>query len=276
MTRQESIIWAAGFLEGEGFFTVKRSKQQLKRGDLVAVYTSYVIGASQVNTEPLLRLQEIFGGRIHPRTKVNTDGVPHRPWSSWELSNRESVLETTRLIAKYLSDDRRQRIPWLAEALHNAPAPAVSASTESTPLPDETEGPFRLYRLCLCDDCGGSGKQRNWADHSEKRRCPGCRGEGRSLELVATATDPESVGVALVTLAREGEWEECPIGLLYRPEGKTGTWLVRPWLPSARNLSDAGRTLASARHRDIISRSDPKHPDWHSVHADLYDSREGK
>jgi hypothetical protein len=22
--------------------------------------------------------------------------------------------------------------------------------------------------------------------------------------------------------------------------------------------------------------SDPKHPDWHSVHADLYDSREGK
>lgn len=27
---------------------------------------------------------------------------------------------------------------------------------------------------------------------------------------------------------------------------------------------------------DGYDRSDPKHPDWHSVHADLYDSREGK
>lgn len=27
---------------------------------------------------------------------------------------------------------------------------------------------------------------------------------------------------------------------------------------------------------DGYDRSDPKHPDWHSVHADRYDSREGK
>jgi hypothetical protein len=78
-------------------------------------------------------------------------------------------------------------------------------------------------------------------------RCPDCRGEGRTRDLVATASDAESLGVALVTLAREGEWEGCPIGIL-DTQGETGQkWLVRPWLPSARNVSDAGRTLARSK-----------------------------
>jgi hypothetical protein len=79
-------------------------------------------------------------------------------------------------------------------------------------------------------------------------RCPDCRGEGRTRELVATATDPESLGVALVTLAAEGEWEGCPLGLLDKPDpDKPGRWLIKPWLPSARNVSDAARTLANSK-----------------------------
>lgn len=109
---------------------------------------------------------------------------------------------------------------------------------------------FRLYRLCECTTCDGTGK----ADYDDlqigvmtTRRCQDCRGEGRTRELVATATDPESVGVALITLAREGEFDECPIGIL-DTQGETGRkWLITPWLPSARNVSDAGRTLAKAR-----------------------------
>ena len=104
---------------------------------------------------------------------------------------------------------------------------------------------FRLYRLCPCENCGGRG--RIVLTSGRENRCKTCRGEGRSLELVATATDPESVGVALVTLCQEGEFEECPFGLMYRPEGQTGKWLLKPWLPSARNISDAGRVLRSAR-----------------------------
>jgi hypothetical protein len=40
--------------------------------------------------------------------------------------------------------------------------------------------------------------------------------------------------------------------------------------------------LAAAQHRADMEQRDaydlrnPKHPDWHSVHADLWDSREGK
>ncbi len=111
----------------------------------------------------------------------------------------------------------------------------------SNPLDDGMEDPerYRIYRLCTCWVCNGTGKTEG--------RCKSCRGEGKSLDLVATCTDPASVGVALVTLATEGEFDECPIGLMDRPEGQSGKWLIKPWGPSARNVSDAGRTLRSAR-----------------------------
>ena len=123
-----------------------------------------------------------------------------------------------------------------------------------------TEGPepsperFRLYRLCECAACGGSGKQLGRVPPGGRHdlapvRCPDCRGEGRTRDLIATCATPEAVGVALVTLGREGEWDECPIGIL-DTQGETGQkWLVRPWLPSARNVSDAGRTLAHSKSR---------------------------
>ena len=56
---------------------------------------------------------------------------------------------------------------------------------------------------------------------------------------------------------------------------------IGPWLYER---DEARRTLhnAEAWHtvaedlRGAYDTSDPKHPDFHSVHADLYDSREGK
>lgn len=149
---------------------------------------------------------------------------------------------------------------------------------------------FALYRLCDCPTCEGSGKERHpnplvgfldaagvTTNPPVVGRCPDCRGEGRIRQELVTCGTPEAVGVALVTLAREGEFSECPIGLLDRmpkcetcdatgavrvaflegdrrcPECKgsgvkpSGTWLILPWLPSARNVSDAGRTLARSK-----------------------------
>lgn len=143
---------------------------------------------------------------------------------------------------------------------------------------------YSLYRLCDCTACGGKGKRYlgyPGVRGSGEGRCPDCRGEGRIRQEIATAGTPEAVGVALVTLAREGEWEECPFGLLDRtppceecggeetvpvdmgpfvtrdtcPTCKgsgvkpTGTWLISPWLPSARNVTDAARTLAKSKTR---------------------------
>ena len=118
----------------------------------------------------------------------------------------------------------------------------------SEPSPER----FHLIRLCDCTACGGTGKvlppERGVAFHGRIwPRCENCRGEGRTRDLIATCATPEAVGVALVTLGREGEWDECPVGVL-DTEGETGQkWLVRPWLPSARNVSDAGRTLAQSK-----------------------------
>ena len=127
------------------------------------------------------------------------------------------------------------------------------ASLNPTPLSGEMEEdtPYRLYRLCPCETCNGTGKILPMiSPSSPTTRCKVCRGEGKNLALLATATDPQSVGVALVTLAEEGEWDECPFGLMYRPHGETGKWLLKPWGPSARNVSDAGRTLARSKNHD--------------------------
>jgi hypothetical protein len=122
---------------------------------------------------------------------------------------------------------------------------------------------YRLYRLCECTTCSATGKVSGLTETQTlgiavttvtypqfTSRCPDCRGEGRTRELVATATDPESLGVALVTLGREGEWTDCPIGIL-DTEGATGQkWLVRPWQPSPRNVSDAARVLAKSKTKE--------------------------
>ena len=124
-----------------------------------------------------------------------------------------------------------------------------------TPNPER----YSLYRLCECTACQGTGKEQGGSPYLKKTsyirpRCRVCRGEARVREEIATCGTPEAVGLALVTLAREGEWgkegENCALGLLDREAGEestVGKWLIRPWLPSARNVRDAGRTLAKAR-----------------------------
>ena len=125
---------------------------------------------------------------------------------------------------------------------------------ESTPSEAEMEERFRLYRLCTCSECGGKGKVGTSVyvsgapNATHAKRCKECRGEGRSLDLVATAGTPEAVGVALITLGREGEWKECPVGVLDTLGEKNEKWILSPWLPSARNVSDAGRTLARSKN----------------------------
>lgn len=110
---------------------------------------------------------------------------------------------------------------------------------------------YRIFVLCECPRCGGLGKaelpRRIDDDVTPVGRCPECRGEGRVRQEIATCPSPEALGVALVTLGREGEFEDCPIGIL-DSEGEVGQkWLVRPWTPSARNVTDAARTLAKSR-----------------------------
>lgn len=51
------------------------------------------------------------------------------------------------------------------------------------------------------------------------------------LDLVATATTPEDVGVALITLGSEGEFEHSCAGILdtHGTEASKGTWVLNPF-----------------------------------------------
>lgn len=114
----------------------------------------------------------------------------------------------------------------------------------------EPEERFRIFVLCTCPECQGRGRVLlHGGGHGQAQgRCPDCRGEGRVRQEVATCGSPEALGVALITLGREGEFDDCPIGILDQGGEKGKKWIVRPWLPSTRNVSDAGRLLAKARH----------------------------
>ena len=79
------------------------------------------------------------------------------------------------------------------------------------------------------------------------RLCPG----EVEPDLVATCESEAAVGVALCTMGREGEFEpeagDCAIGIL-DTQGEVGQkWIVRPWLASPKNASDAGKVLRRAR-----------------------------
>ena len=112
----------------------------------------------------------------------------------------------------------------------------------------DPEQQFKLYRLCECFQCGGSGKSKRKSSSGRvgEGKCAECRGEGKIRELVATCSE-DSLGKTILRLGREGTWIDCPFGLLDTMGKVNEKWLVKPWLPSARNISDAGRQLASAR-----------------------------
>ena len=105
---------------------------------------------------------------------------------------------------------------------------------------------YALYRLCECTRCGGSGKEPS-KEHTTRVRCWNCRGEGRIRQEVAACESPEAVGVALVTLAREGEFAECQFGLLDRGGETNQKWLVLPWPQTARTVSAAGKLLRASQ-----------------------------
>lgn len=138
------------------------------------------------------------------------------------------------------------------KTLRNAePYPLEKGASDSVTGRDDPQQRFRIYRLCECFECLGRGKvslpppRKSRAPMVE--RCPECRGEGRVLDLVATALDPQGLGVCIVQLGQEGEFEECPLGVL-DTHGEVGKkWLVLPWLPSARNVVDAARVLAKSK-----------------------------
>lgn len=102
----DDLAWAAGFLEGEGSFCIRSNGR-------------WFLGAGQVDREPLERLQALFGGNIYKRERgpgVLADGFNRQAWYGWETSRKDLILSITAAVLPLMTESRRVRIPWSAEA----------------------------------------------------------------------------------------------------------------------------------------------------------------
>ena len=73
MKNEIDIAWSAGFFDGEGFITIGRRSGKY-RGHYLRV------GVNHVAIGPLLKLQEIFGGKIQYEEKVKGNRKPRHRW----------------------------------------------------------------------------------------------------------------------------------------------------------------------------------------------------
>jgi len=95
------IAWAAGFLEGEGWFDDGRGPK---------------IGAGQKEIEPLLKLQKLFGGKIFLRKKR---GISKSDIYWWVLGSHRSPAVMMTLYS-FLSSRRQETIRKSIEAWKKA------------------------------------------------------------------------------------------------------------------------------------------------------------
>ncbi len=87
------LAWAAGVFDGEGCVSVIRWEQ--RKGD-GPIYLNHVLTVTVVNTdiEMLKKLQKMFGGSIHCRSK--RDDHPREIYSWQANSGKRLFLETIR------------------------------------------------------------------------------------------------------------------------------------------------------------------------------------
>lgn len=161
-------------------------------------------------------------GRI---LRVLSDGRPHtvpdihRKAGTSRLNSRVAdlrrhgyVITCERVAGRKGASAYRYQLVDHPETLVN-PGPLVALVSEPEPdspgiegdahAPRDAANRFRLYRLT----------------------------GGDTLQLVATAPNAESLGLAIVTLGAEQEWERCAFGLLDTngTDAKPGTWLISPY-----------------------------------------------
>lgn len=96
LTREQAIIWAAGFIDGEGTIGLKPGRQGTK--------ASLCIQVAQVDPDPLLRLQALWGGSLRSRDARKVGHASYFHWFIWS----QGALKCCREILPFLSVKRSQ------------------------------------------------------------------------------------------------------------------------------------------------------------------------
>ena len=139
MKLRDGILWAAGFLEGEGSFSSSR--------------TTPAVTAVQVQESPLLRLKEIFGGTIRMLRVKNPKHSDHYRWEAGG-SRAVGVMLT---IYSLMSSKRRLQIDKSITRWKNAPG-SNAHNRVKTHCPKGH--PYSGENLVIQKTRGGRGQKR--------------------------------------------------------------------------------------------------------------------
>ena len=89
MNTKETLIWAAGFFDGEGFVTI-----QVRGGKDKGHYLR--IGVNHVNPAPLYVIQTLFGGVVREQKKAPTGNRKRR--HEWGISCKKAEAALRKLM----------------------------------------------------------------------------------------------------------------------------------------------------------------------------------
>ena len=86
MTRQEQIIWAAGFFDGEGYIGICKKKVKETVSHCLKLQVTNVVPT------PLQDLKDLFGGSIYKKNRCKSH---HRDAFTWQA---EHIIATNAII----------------------------------------------------------------------------------------------------------------------------------------------------------------------------------
>lgn len=87
MNTDTDIAWAAGFLDGEGCFTLTKQSGKTHESQ-----RALHISASQVRLEPLVKLEELFGGKVKKHSRKTMKGTTIYVWLLGQNARKVEVF----------------------------------------------------------------------------------------------------------------------------------------------------------------------------------------
>lgn len=106
MSDWTDLAWAAGFIDGEGSIFITRVDPSPKNRQATP---NFIPNISAVNNEtnPLLKLKDMFGGYITPKPQHKFNGYDCQGGYMWRVAGAKAV-RVTQLIEPYLVIKRRK------------------------------------------------------------------------------------------------------------------------------------------------------------------------
>ncbi len=121
MARQEDLIWAAGFFDGEGCISIQKQQKQTR------LYYYMSVSVYQNDCRPLDDFLELFGGSI----------LPEAPAQKWRASGRTAAAMLSEMLP-YLRVKREQAITAIAFQERRLPV-GKKRPTNFSIAPDERD-----------------------------------------------------------------------------------------------------------------------------------------